>query len=374
VTRPLRARIDCGALRHNLGRVRALAPGSRVLAVVKADAYGHGGERAVAALAGADGFGVATLEEALAVRAAAPAARVVLLEGFFDPGELPPVVAAGLDVVVHCPEQVAALEAFLPRRVGAAWLKLDSGMNRLGFPVEEAPRWHRRLAPLVADPAELRLMTHLACADEPGNPHTTAQLERFRGACAGLPGERSIANSAGLVAWAASRGDWVRPGLMLYGASPLPGQSAADLGLAPVMSLESRLIAVRRCRAGETVGYGATFRCPEDMPVGIVAAGYGDGYPRHAPGGTPVLVDGVRVPLAGRVSMDMIAVDLRPCPGAAPGAPVLLWGDGLPVEEVAARAGTIAYELLCGITGRVPRVFQGADTGSAEAPRRVGAG
>jgi alanine racemase len=201
----------------------------------------------------------------------------------------------------------------------------------------------------------LRFMTHLACADEPGHPATARQLERLREALDGLEGEVSVANSAGVLAWPATHGDWVRPGIMLYGLSPFPDRTGIQDGLRPAMTLETRLIAVNYCRAGEAVGYGGAWVCPEDMPVGVAAAGYGDGYPRHAPSGTPVLVNGARVPLAGRVSMDMLTLDLRTQPRACPGDPVVLWGPALPAEEVAGRAGTIAYELVTGITGRVPR-------------------
>jgi alanine racemase len=205
-------------------------------------------------------------------------------------------------------------------------------------------------------------MTHLASADDPADPATGRQLARLAAALAGLETEVSVANSAGVLAWPQCHAEWVRPGLMLYGASPFAGRTGADEGLRPVMTLETRLIAVNRIAAGEAIGYSGTWTCPEDMPVGVAAVGYGDGYPRHAPSGTPVLVNGVRVPLVGRVSMDMITLDLRPVPDARPGDRVVLWGEGLPVEEVARSAGTIAYPLLVGLTARVPRV--GVDRGT----------
>ncbi|MDZ7752333.1 MAG: alanine racemase [Gammaproteobacteria bacterium] len=357
MTRPLRARIQLHALTHNLARVRRLAPASRVMAVVKADGYGHGLGPVAGALADADAFGVTTLDEALALRAALPAARVVLLEGHFHRDELGVVMEHGLDLVVHQARQVEELEAVTAAAGLGVWLKVDTGMSRLGFaPAEVACHWQRlRDAPAVAD--DIVFMTHLACADDRDDPMSVGQQMRLVEARGELPGACSIANSAGIAGWPDSHHEWVRPGIMLYGVSPLQGVTAAGLGLVPAMALESRLIEVRHCRAGATVGYGATFRCPEAMPVGVVAAGYGDGYPRHAPSGTPVLVDGHRVPLAGRVSMDMITVDLRTRPHTRIGDPVELWGPGLPVAEVAGAAGTIAYELLCGVAPRVPREY-----------------
>ena len=354
MTRPLRARIHVDALAHNLARVRALAPASRVLAVVKADAYGHGLEAAARALADADGFGVLSLEEAGILRRLGVQGPVWLLEGFFEPAELPHCAALGLTLALHHARQLEQLAAAGVRGL-KIWVKLDTGMHRLGFPPAELGAVLARLRGLPG--VEVAgVLSHLACADDPADPATPGQLARLRAAVRGTwQGPLSLANSAGVAAWPDTHLDWVRPGIMLYGASPLAGRGAADLGLRPAMTLEGELIAVNRLGKGDRVGYGGTWTCPEDMPVGVVACGYGDGYPRHAATGTPVLVGGRRVPVAGRVSMDMITVDLRPAPDARPGDRVVLWGEGLPVDDVAACAGTISYELLTGVTRRVPR-------------------
>ena len=359
MTRPTLARIDRAALRHNLAIARRAARGAAVMAVVKADGYGHGIAAAAGALRDADAFGVATLEEALEVRTVAPERPIVLLEGFYSPTELGAIIRHRLDIVVHREDQVAALEQLDAERPLTVWLKIDSGMHRLGFTAEETPDIRRRLGACRAVAQPVRLMTHLACADTPGHPANGMQMERFAAATAGLEGPVSIANSAALVALHTARRDWVRPGIMLYGASPLADVPASRLDLRPAMTLESALIAVKPCAAGERVGYGATWTSPETVPIGVVAIGYGDGYPRHAPSGTPVLVKGHRAHLAGRVSMDMISVDLRGVPSPRPGDPVELWGSGLPVDEIAAAAGTIPYALLCGVTSRVPRVASG---------------
>lgn len=359
MTRPLRARIHPDALHHNLERVRAQAPRSRVLAVVKADAYGHGLAAAAGALCGADGFGVLSLEEAAGLRRLGVTKPIWLLEGFFEPAELDEAAALGVALCLHHPEQVAQLADARARPL-KLWLKLDTGMHRLGLAPERLPAVLERLRGLTGVVVE-GVMSHLANADDPEDPTTPEQLRRLHAAVdrARWAGPLSLANSAGVMAWPQTHLDWVRPGIMLYGSSPVAGRSAAQLDLRPAMTLESRLIAVNPLRRGDRVGYGGTFTCPEDMPVGVVACGYGDGYPRHAPNGTPVQVGGVRVALAGRVSMDMITVDLRPVPHARPGDPVVLWGPGLPVDEVAAAAGTIAYELLTGVTRRVPRESAG---------------
>jgi alanine racemase len=342
------------------------------MAIIKADGYGHGLLRAADALGAADAFAVACVDEGLRLRAHGVRHPVLLLEGVFEAEELDPAARHGLDLVVHHPWQLEALERVrLPQPV-RVWVKLDTGMHRLGFPAEAAGAlWARlRVSANVAPP--VRFMTHLACADDRDDPATGRQLACLRAALAGLPAEVSIANSAGLLGWSESLADWVRPGVMLYGASPFPGRCGREEGLIPAMTLETRLIAVNRCAAGEAVGYGATWRCPEAMPVGVAAVGYGDGYPRHAPSGTPVLVGGVRVPLVGRVSMDMVTLDLRPVPDARPGERVVLWGEGLPVEEVAGAAGTIAYQLLSGLTTRVPRVTLGVRALAGETGRRAG--
>jgi len=351
------ARIDLAALVNNLGVVRREAPKSRVWAVIKADAYGHGMAAAARALHSADGLAVARVGEALELREAGIDRPLLVLEGAGSPEELQASVRLGIQVAVHREGQVAWVEGAggLPGAVPlGVWVKVDTGMHRLGLEPAAVPGVLDRLACSLGVRV-LGLMTHLANADDPSDPLSAAQCARLRQVAAdtGLP--LSIGNSAGILAVPESRADWVRPGIMLYGTSPFHDRSAASLGLQPVMTLVTQLIAVQRLKRGDAVGYGQTWACPEAMPVGIAAVGYADGYPRHAPSGTPVLVRGARCPLVGRVSMDMIHVDLRPLPDAKPGDPVTLWGQGLPVDEVAARAGTISYELLCRVTPRVPR-------------------
>jgi alanine racemase len=358
LTRPARVVVDLEAAQANLERVRQAAPGRRVMAIIKADAYGHGLVGMAQALAGAEAFGVACLEEALVLRDAGIRHPIVLLEGPFSSQELHEIRRLDLDTVIHAEEQVRMLDALPDGRPLRLWIKLDTGMHRLGFPAEGFRALLRRLVLHRAVARPLRIMSHLASAHEPGHASVAVQLGVFnavtQGAVTqGIAGERSMANSAALLAWPQTQLDWVRPGLMLYGVSPFAGQTAGDLGLQPVMSLVSGLCAVRRVPAGESVGYGGSWRCPEDMPVGVVAIGYGDGYPRHAVSGTPVLVAGRRAALIGKASMDMLTVDLRPCPEAGVGEPVVLWGPGLPVEEVARSADTIPYELLCAVRGRV---------------------
>ncbi|MCU0971180.1 MAG: alanine racemase [Gammaproteobacteria bacterium] len=355
--------IDLGALRHNLACARAAAPGRRVMAVVKANGYGHGLLRAARALSEADAFAVARVGEGVQLRDAGLGKRIVVLEGFFDERELAEAVRLGLDLVFHQPEQLGMLEAAHLDRPLRAWLKVDTGMHRLGFGLDDALSAFEALAAASLPAERPGLMTHFANADDPADPRTQAQLERFGPLAAQLRTTVSISNSAGILGWPQGHGDWVRPGLMLYGASPMLGGRAADHGLRPVMTLRSRVIAVNRYRRGDEIGYGGTYVCPEDMAVGVVAVGYGDGYPRHARSGTPVLVKGHRAPLVGRVSMDMISVDLRGVPEARVGDDVVLWGEGLPVEEIAEHAGTIPYELTCSITGRVAVIEADPETG-----------
>lgn len=354
------ATIDLAAIRHNLGVVRKLAPQSRVMAAVKADAYGHGAVPVARALdaAGVDALAVACMEEALQLRQAHVQAPIALLEGIISGEEAAQAVYERLQVVVHDHWQIDLLRALGPAAQISVWFKLDSGMHRLGFPLTDVPR----LMQVVQQQPSWKLqgwITHLACADETENDFTTQQILRYEQALSGLPGARSIANSAGLIAWPRARVDWVRPGLMLYGASPMPGLTARELGLRPAMRLHSRLIAVREFEAGEGIGYGQTYRCPERMRIGVVAVGYADGVHRSLASGTPALLHGRRVPFAGRVSMDMITLDLRSVPEAAVGDEVTLWGEGLPAEEIAAHAGTLAYELFCGLTQRVRFAHRG---------------
>ena len=354
MSRLIRAVIDAGALRHNLEVIRARAPGARVMAVVKANAYGHGLVQTALALQSADAFAVARLEEGVRLRERGVQAPIVLLEGVFGPEQLREARQHRLELVVHDALQVELLEAADEPHCEALWIKIDTGMNRLGFRPEAFRAAYERLCARPPAAGAIRLMTHLAAADDPDGYLTGEQLKRFAAATEGIPGERSIANSAGVFGAVAVGGQWVRPGLALYGASPLPNRTAEELGLRPVMRLETSVIAVRRVPRGETVGYGATWRAERETIVAIVAAGYGDGLPRSLPSGTPVCVAGQRVPLVGRVSMDMIAVDVSTLERVGVGTPVTLWGEGLAVEEIAGWAGTIPYELLCGVSERVP--------------------
>ncbi|MBI5041333.1 MAG: alanine racemase [Gammaproteobacteria bacterium] len=353
MTRPLRARIDLGALQHNLQRTREAAPHSHIMAVVKANGYGHGLVRVAQTLREADGFGVACLEEAISLREAGIQQPITLLEGFFDSGELPAISHYRLMPVVHTERQIRQLETVqLPQPI-AVWLKVDSGMHRLGFAPDIFETVYRRLQ-ACADVSDIGLFSHLGYADDRRSMQTQRQCERFHALVDAFPGARSLANSGGLLGWPETQFDWVRPGLMLYGISPFAGNTGVEQGLEPVMTLASQLIAVNRYERGAAIGYSGAWVCPEDMLVGVVAAGYGDGYPRHAPTGTPVLVNGKRTQIIGRVSMDMLCVDLREQPDASIGDPVVLWGVELPVEEIARYAGTIAYELVCAIASRVP--------------------
>ncbi len=349
----IRAIVDTTALRHNLARVREIAPGSRVLAVIKANAYGHGIVPSAVALAGADGFAVARLGEGIALRAAGLRHRILLLEGVFAAEELAQAAHYGFDIMVHDAAQLALLEGNRGEARFSIWLKVDTGMNRLGFRPEQVPGALARLEACAAVARPLTLVTHLACADERSGEVTRAQLDLFDRLTAGVPGERSIANSAATIACARARGDWVRPGLMLYGVSPFQDRSAAELGLKPAMTLTTRVVAVKDVAAGERVGYGGEWRAGQPTRMAIAAAGYGDGYPRNTASGTPVLVNGHQAALCGRVSMDMIAVDVTTLPQVSVGDPVTLWGAGLPVEDIARGAGTIPYELICNVSQRV---------------------
>ena len=349
----IRATIDTQALRGNLRKVRERAPGARVMAVVKANAYGHGLVPAALTLSEADAFGVARLEEGLILRSAGIHKTIVLLEGVFEREQLLEAARHGFELVVHDPAQIALLESFGQPHRFVLWIKIDTGMNRLGFRPGEFKAAYERLGRLQPPPLEIRLMTHLARADERGDPMTAVQVARFREAIRGLPCATSISNSAGIFGERIEC-DWVRPGLALYGASPFADQRAADLGLQPAMTLQTTVIATRKVPAGETVGYGATWRAPSDSNIAIVAAGYGDGLLRSLSNGAPVLIDGCRAPLVGRVSMDMVAADVTHLPQVRAGSKATLWGKGLAVEEIAGHASTVPYELLCGVRQRVP--------------------
>ena len=324
-----------------------------MVAVIKANGYGHGQLRVARALATADAFAVACIEEALTLREGGIHKPILLLEGVFEAAELPLCSRFDLPIVVHDLSQVEMLEHVHLERPLTVWLKIDTGMHRLGITPEQALAVWQRLRECPAINPAILLMSHLARADERDADYTLQQLRVFREISRLLPGERSLANSAGVLGWPQTHFEWVRPGLMLYGVSPFTDTLAEEEGLQAVMTLSTRLIAIKRLRRGDPVGYGGIWVCPEEMDVGVAAIGYGDGYPRHAPSGTPVLVNGRRAGVAGRVSMDMLGIDLRQHPDARVGDPVILWGRGLPVELIARAADTIPYTLLCGIAARV---------------------
>lgn len=350
------ASIDAAALRNNLAVVRRMAPQSRVIAVVKANGYGHGMVRVARALAEADGLGVARLADAIALREAGISQRILLLEGVFGAEQFALAASQHCEIVVHSFEQIAALEQFAGAHRFVVWLKLNTGMNRLGFRVTEFISAHGRLqrCPSVS---VLRVMTHLASSEERGAA-TQTQLNVFNELVAPLRLERSVANSAAVIASPESHHEWIRPGLMLYGMSPMPAATAADFGLRPAMTLSTHLIAVQEIGVGEAVGYNGIWRAPRPSRIGIAAIGYGDGYPRGTRGGAPVLVGGKEAPVAGRVSMDMIAIDITDLPRAKAGDEVIVWGAGLPAERVATYADTTCYELVCRVTSRVPLLWR----------------
>ena len=354
MSRPTKAVVNLAAIRHNYQLAKQLTK-QPALAVIKADAYGHGATAVAEALQNiADGFAVACIEEALQLRKVGIKRPVLLLEGFFSQDELAVIAEQQFSCVVHSTWQLQTLLKVTLAKPIQVWLKYDSGMHRLGLSAEDFMAAYQQLA---ASPnvQQIVCMTHLACGDEVAHHMTNDQLARFKQLIAPIKAPTvSVANSAAVMAWPSTHLGWVRPGIMMYGASPfIESQPDSATTLKPAMQLESALIAVKQVKKGETVGYGATYQAPETMPMGVVAIGYGDGYPRHAKSGTPLLVNGVRCPLIGRVSMDMLAVDLRPVPNAQLNDPVMLWGDALAAHEVAKWADTIAYELFTGITKRV---------------------
>jgi alanine racemase len=346
------ARIDPAALTHNLQQVRRLAPKSRVMAVVKADAYGHRLDLCLPALASADMLAVATVEEARAIRRLGNGLPVLLLEGVIHAGDLSVAADLGLELTIHHLDQLTALEQFGRAPARRLWLKLDSGMHRLGIAAADAADAHARLM-AIAGVSEVNLISHFASADDPHSDLTSEQVKRFDAMVEGLPGEHCLANSAAILEHPATHREWVRAGIMLYGISPFANTTGEALGLKPVMTLSSELMAINRVPAGEFIGYGARFRAGYDMRIGVASIGYGDGYPRSMADAAPVRVNDSICTLAGRVSMDMITIDLAACPEARVGDPVVLWGQGLPVETVAEQAGTIPYELVCRVTRRV---------------------
>jgi len=358
--------LNLDAVQHNLQRVRSSAPDAKIMAVIKANGYGHGMHRIAEALQDVDAFAVARVDEGIRLRKAGIKNRIAVLEGFTCADELDELVNYRLDALVHSFAQLEILESRTEQEACAIWLKLDTGMNRLGFKPKDFNAVYQRLNRCSIIRQPINLMTHLANADDKQDATTLKQISLFNETLAALaPGlqsgnERSIANSAGILAWKESLTDWVRPGVMLYGISPFPDSTGEQLGLKPIMGLHSRLIAVKPIATGDKVGYSGSWVCAKPTTLGVVAIGYGDGYPRCAKAGTPVLVNGQRVPLIGRVSMDMITVDLETQPHAKPGDPVTLWGDGLAVEEIALCAETIPYTLVCGVTQRVQIVEKSA--------------
>ena len=353
--RAAQASIHVAAITRNLARVRELAPGAKVLAIVKADGYGHGLERVTRYLSGADAFGVASIEDAERIRALGMNHRIVLLSGFDEQRDLDIVRELKLDCVLHDQSQLALL-AIEPDAVNRDpirfWLKFDTGMHRLGFAIADAPDVLARVLRLPQARAEITVMTHFAQADEIGE-HTRQQVDLFDAIDWPAGTAQSLANSAATLRFSDTRRDWVRPGGILYGLSTVPGKTGADLGFSPCMTLSTRLIAVKHIPAGAAVGYGGSFIAPAAMRIGIAAIGYGDGYPRHASSGAPVLVDGALAHTVGRVSMDLLTIDVSHLEQARVGSNVTLWGQDLPVETIAQCAGTISYELTCGVTRRV---------------------
>jgi len=340
------------ALGNNLAVARR-ATSARIMCAIKADGYGHGLLRVIEGLAATDGFAVLNIEDAIRLREAGVRQTILLLEGCFEVDEIPLLAEYDLTCVIHQAKQVAMLDAYPGRGSLDVWLKVNSGMNRLGVapqqvaPLIEQLKRHRAVR-------EMTLMTHFANADEARG--ISEPLAVFNDVASPYRVARSLANSAALLRYPQTHADWVRPGIMLYGASPFADTSAHQLGLQPVMTLSSRIIATQELRAGDEVGYGAIFRADRAMRIGVVACGYADGYPRHAPNGTPILVDGQRTGTVGRVSMDMLGVDITALPQADVGSRVVMWGEGMPIEDVAKAAGTISYELMCALTTRVPVV------------------
>jgi alanine racemase len=356
--RPVRALIHLDAVRHNYREAKRLAPEARALAVVKANAYGHGAVAVARALADeADGFAVACVEEAMELRESGIRSPILLLDGIFAPEEMRLVERAELTPVIHSELQLEWISEARPERPLDCWLEMDSGMHRMGLAPD---RFADAYAELAGCPHVRRvvLMSHFARADEPEHTYTEHQIQVFEQASAGIRAPRSLANSAAVLAWPRSHGDWTRPGIMLYGASPMDGEHASVARLRPAMTLESALISVRDLAPGEPVGYGGRFVCERPTRVGVAAIGYADGYPRHAPDGTPVAVKGRMTRIIGRVSMDLITLDLTGIEDAAIGDPVELWGATVSVNAVAQASGTISYQLFTGISRRVPLFFQ----------------
>lgn len=341
------------ALRHNLQRLREQTPGSRIAAIVKANAYGHGLLETALTLTDVDAFGVARFAEALQLRAGGITKPILLLEGFFNSHDLPTIAAENFHTAIHSLQQLEALEQAVLEQPVNVWMKLDTGMHRLGIRPEEADAFYQRLSECRNVCQPVNIISHFARADELESEATASQMAVFNRFSAQKPGQRSIAASNGILFWPASHLEWVRPGIILYGISPLEHKPWGEaLGFQPVMTLRSSLIAVRGHKQGEPVGYGGTWHAERDTCLGVIAMGYGDGYPRCAPSGTPVLVNGREVPIVGRVSMDMICIDLGPGAQDKPGDSVVMWGEGLPVERIAEITNVSAYELVTRLTSR----------------------
>ena len=354
MTRPVCARLDLHALKNNLAVVRRAAPGSRVWSVVKANAYGHGIERVWNALGATDGFAMLNLEEAILLRERGWKGPILMLEGFFHADDLPLYDQYRLTTSVHSNWQLKAIQNARLRAPLDIYLKVNSGMNRLGFTPDRVHSVWQQLRGM-ANVGDMTLMSHFADADSPQG--IGEAMRRIEQAAEGLDCPRSLSNSAAALWHPEAHFDWVRPGIVLYGASPSgQWQDVANSGLKPVMTLCSEIIAVQNLKPGESVGYGSTYRASGSQRIGIVACGYADGYPRIAPSGTPVLVDGIRTATVGRVSMDMLTVDLTPCPQAGIGTPVELWGKEIKIDDVASASGTVGYELMCAVAPRVPFV------------------
>ncbi|CCD35468.1 Alanine racemase [Candidatus Paraburkholderia kirkii UZHbot1] len=349
--RPISARIHPDAVRHNLQLVKRTGSSSHVWAVIKANAYGHGIERIYPALAEADGIALLDIDEAVRVRELGWKKPILLLEGIFEAGDVEIADRHRLTVTVHCDDQLAMLKTARPRERIDIQLKMNSGMNRLGYrPAQFERAWERASA--IEAIGSIGLMSHFANAD---GGEIDWQIDQFEAATRNLLGTRSLSNSAAVLWHPRAHRDWVRPGTILYGASPTGcARHIEGFSLRAAMTLESRIIGVQTLEAGETIGYGRAFTADRTMRIGVVACGYADGYPRHAPTGTPVMVDGVRTRIVGRVSMDMLTVDLTPCASAGIGSAVELWGEHVKVDEVAEPSGTIGYELLCALARRVP--------------------
>ncbi|MDF1644900.1 MAG: alanine racemase [Pseudomonadales bacterium] len=352
MARSATASIDLTALRHNLQRVREFAPGRKIIAVVKADGYGHGIIEVARSLNTADLLGVACIEEAIQLRKAGIEIGILLLEGFFDSSELAQIERYDLETVIHHPLQLDQICEHSFKQPPSIWIKLDTGMHRLGFEPTQFKAVYQQLQQ-SGNTRAIRAMTHLACSDETDNPLTPKQHAAFQAATKAFDIDLSIAASAAIIAWPQTHENWVRPGLMLYGVSPFADQIGANHQLQAAMLFQSKIISIKTIQCGESVGYGASWVAQRESKIGVIAVGYGDGYPRHAPSGTPVLIKGNRVKLAGRVSMDMICVDLTDHPEIQFGDTATLWGAELPVEEIARRCNAIPYQLLCGLTQRV---------------------